>query len=291
MHDTHPLPGTDIVVAGIRLHVTRHGRAGGALPALFVHGLLTSGYLWHDVMRDVGRSRLTIAADLVGLGRSERPAAGRYDLPAQAELLLGLLDEMELDRVAAVGHGLGAAVAVHLAALAPERVGALVLVDATLHADTWPPRALLPLLVPGLGELAVAGLRHLPGVAHALLSRGLGAELAESRLTTSEVAAYVAPMVGPDGPRGLLRFVRAVDLAAAEQALRIVAADAPPTLVLWGEQDNLHRPDYGRRVAEALPGAAWVPVSRAGHLLPQERPERVAEELTGFLADAVAPAP
>jgi pimeloyl-ACP methyl ester carboxylesterase len=70
--------------------------------------------------------------------------------------------------------------------------------------------------------------------------------------------------------------------------MNLVAVEPPPTLVLWGEQDVWHGPAYGRRVVADLPGALWVPVPDAGHLLPEDRPERVAEEVEGFLAEQVA---
>src|SRR4051812_37479786 len=152
MTDPHPLAGTDVIVSGVRLHVVTYG-SGAGLPVLLVHGVPTSSYLWRDVMRDLGQPRSsgghrTIAADLVGLGRSERPPAGRVDLAAQAEYLLALLDRLGHDRVVVAGHDLGGAVAVHLTALAPERVAGLVLVNAPVHADTWPVRSALPLLLP-----------------------------------------------------------------------------------------------------------------------------------------------
>jgi pimeloyl-ACP methyl ester carboxylesterase len=62
----------------------------------------------------------------------------------------------------------------------------------------------------------------------------------------------------------------------------LVGISPPPTLVLWGEDDALLSLEYGRRVATQL-RAAWVPIAGAGHLLARERPERVAEELAGFL--------
>ncbi|GAC1323599.1 MAG: alpha/beta hydrolase [Mycobacteriales bacterium] len=285
MRDAHPLPGADVVVDGTRLHVVTHGRPEG-LPILLVHGLPTSSYLWRDVMRDLGHDHRTIAADLIGLGASERPAYHRYDLGSQALLLLALLDQLRLDRVVIVGHDLGGGVAVHLAALAPERVAGLVLVDAPVHADVWPVPPVLPMLAPGLGAAYVAGLRRAPALAGAVLARSLGATgTSPGRLEPRELAHYLAPLLSAAGGRGLLRLVRAVDMSAVEASWQLVRTAPPPVLVLWGEHDRLHSPAYGRRVVGELAGASWVPVAEAGHLLPQERPERVAEELAGFVAE------
>ncbi|MDQ6650612.1 MAG: alpha/beta fold hydrolase [Actinomycetota bacterium] len=286
MRDPHPLPGADVVVEGTRLHVVGHGRQQGP-PVLLLHGLPTSSYLWRDVMRDLEHDHRTVAPDLVGLGASERPAHRRYDLSSQALLLLALLDELRLPRVAVVGHDLGGSIAVHMAALAPDRVAALVLVDAPVHADVWPVPPVLPLLAPGLGEAYAAGLRLAPALARAVLARGLGAGgTGAGALEPRELDHYLSPLLTPAGSRGLLRLARAVDLVSVEAAWQLVRQAPPPALVLWGEGDRLHSTAYGRRVAGELPGASWVPVADAGHLLPQQRPERVAEELAAFLADA-----
>lgn len=286
MRDPHPLPGTDHVVHGVRLHVVGHGRARpGAVPLVLLHGLPTSSYLWRDVMRDLEHDVRTIAPDLVGLGRSERPRGrdrSRLTLATQAARVLALLDALGLDRVAVAGHDLGGAVAVHLTALAPERVAGLVLVDAPVHADLWPPAPVLPLLVPGVGEAWVGALQRAPALAARVLRRALGAP------ADRELRHYVEPLLAPGAAAGLLRLVRAVDPAAAEAALRLVCAGPPPALVLWGERDRLFSPAYGRRLAGEL-GASWVPVGEAGHLLPQERPQRVAEEIAAFLAELPAP--
>ena len=44
---------------------------------------------------------------------------------------------------------------------------------------------------------------------------------------------------------------------------------------------------YGRRLAAEAPGAVWVPVAGGGHLLPEQCPERVAEEVAAFVGEAV----
>lgn len=288
MRDAHPLPGADVVVVGVdgtplRLHLVSHGGAGGT-PVLLLHGVPTSSYLWRDVVRDLGHERRCLAPDLVGTGASERPATRRpYALDAQARALLRLLDEQGVERVTVVGHNLGGSIAVHLAAFAPERVSGLVLLAAPVHADVWPVPPALPLLVPGLGELEARLARWAPGLAHRALARALGTDLSDR-----EAACYLRPLRDPAGAAGLVALVRSADLRAVEASLRIVRADPPPALVLWGERDRVLSTAYGRRLTGELPGAAWVPVAEAGHLLPQERPERVAEEIAAFVADLPA---
>ncbi len=284
MRDDHPLPGTDHVVDGVRLHVVHHG-TGDGVPLLLLHGMPTSAYLWRDVQRDLEHSHRTYAPDLLGLGCSERPSAGRYDFGSQAALLLAFADDLGLDRFAVAGHDIGGGVAVHLTALAPDRVAALILLDTPLHADVWPVPAVRALAAPILGEAQTAALRLLPGLGPRYLAGQLARGLRATELSAKSLAQYADPLLSPDGARGLLALIRAFDPAAVESAFGLVRVEPPPSLVLWGDSDAWFSPAVGRRVAGDLGDASYVEVTDAGHFLPEDRPERVAEEIAGFLAE------
>jgi len=290
-----PLAGTDRVVDGVRLHVVVHGQLGGRpgegrVPVLLLHGMSGTSAQWRGVQRDLAHHAQTVAPDLAGLGRSER-ARGRLDPASQARLLRTLLDDLGAERVVVAGHGIGGAVAVHLAVLDPDRVAGLVLMSTAMHADVWPPAVLLPLLVPGARTVGPALLRRAPRVAAALVGRALGptgrTDGTEAAQTAQpdEVDAYLDVLHSPASTRGLRDVAAAVDMVGVEAAWDVLRAGPPPTLVLWGEEDTTYRLPYGRRVAGELGGTALVPVVGAGHQLPRQRPERVAEEIAGFAAE------
>lgn len=279
----------DHVVDGIRLRVTTWGSRGDGLSGsavLLLHGFPTSSRLWRDVAPEMCRASdddlFVVAPDLVQLGDSERTGR-RIDLATQAKLVSGLLSTLGVSQVVAVGHGLGGAVAVHLAALDPERVGGLALLDSPLHAEAWPVAGALPMLVPGVRAVCARALPLLPQLAQRVLAAAVGR--GSDALAERPLDRHVAALRAPGAARGLVHFATAVDMVAVEAAWNIVRAAPPPALVMWGAEDRVHSLSYGRRVAAELPSAAWVPVAGAGHLLPEERPERVAEELVAFHAE------
>jgi pimeloyl-ACP methyl ester carboxylesterase len=57
-----------------------------------------------------------------------------------------------------------------------------------------------------------------------------------------------------------------------------------PTLVLWGEADGIVTPDYGQKLATALPNARFERIAQAGHYPQVERPDAVADAITAFAA-------
>ena len=249
MHDSHALPGADVVAGRLRWHVVTHGHAAdGRAPLLLLHGLApASSIVWHDVARDLEHTELCRLPDLPGLGATERPAEGRPGLRLDrvAARLVELLDELHHGQVVLGGHGIGGAVAVHLAAGSPERVRALVLCSSPLGTTAWPPLRLAPVLVPGVGGVVRRALRV---------------------------------------PTAVRELGRAVDMESAAAAWRLVCADPPPTLVLWGADAVAPPPAHGRALATESRGT-FVQISDAGDLVPWERPERVAEEISGFVSD------
>lgn len=284
MRDDHALPGTDHVVDGVRLHVVHHG-SGNGLPVLLLHGMPTSSYLWRDVQRDLGHGHRTYAPDLVGLGCSERPASARYGFGAQAALLLALADDLGLDRFAVAGHDVGGGVAAHLTALARERVAAFVVLDAPLYAELWPIPIVRAMGAPLAGEVQTAALRLVPGAGARVLGTLLHRGLRATALSGKALDHYVAPLLSGDGSRGMLSLIRAFDPEATEAAFALVRSDPPPSLVLWASDDVWFSTAVGRRVAADLPGSSYVEIADAGHFLPEDRPERVAEEIAAFLGE------
>lgn len=283
--DLHPLPGSEMLVPGVtgeplRMHVAQHGRGGGGLPLLMLAEPPATSYLWRDVARDLERDWRSFMPDLVGTGASERPPVRRaYAIDAQANALAGLLDVLGLTRVAVVASGLAGAVAVELAARLPERIAALALIGAVVHGDAWPTAGVLPLLPVGPGEAIFTTLRGRGETSprgRRRVARLLGTE------PGVDLDRYVAPLRSRDGARAMLRVLRSVDMQVLARSRELVGISPPPTLVLWGENDALLSVDYGRRVAAQF-DATWVPIAGAGHLLARDRPERVAEELAGFL--------
>ncbi len=116
---------------------------GRGRPVFFLHGWVGSWRYWIPTMQAVSVSFRAYAIDLWGFGDSAKPAY-RYPLEQQVSLLAGFMYQMGLARVALVGHGLGAVVAVLFARQFPEFVDRVMavalpldktLVDTRLRTD------------------------------------------------------------------------------------------------------------------------------------------------------------
>jgi 3-oxoadipate enol-lactonase len=116
----------EITVDGVRLAC--HVRGAPDAPALvLLHGLGGQASTWDTVGAEFARSHRVLAIDLRGHGDSDRP--GVYSFELMRDDVLGVLDQLDLDRVNLLGHSMGGTVAYLIAEQEPGRIGRLILED------------------------------------------------------------------------------------------------------------------------------------------------------------------
>jgi 2-hydroxymuconate-semialdehyde hydrolase len=272
---TEPLPGESRPIDGVGVYRVVHG---AGRPIVLLHGIPTSSYLWRNVQRALGDRYQTIAPDLIGLGQSGRPGDHSWALDEQAELLAGLLDQLELDQVVLVAHDIGGAVAHHFVARYPQRVSAQVIMNAVAFAESWPVPLVKTMRLPLLGDLASA----VPS--KPLLRREMKRGVYHPNRIDGELFEhYYRPLSTMTGRRAFLRFIRGMDPDAAEADLRATSERPIPRLILWGERDVFQPIHYGERLHELWQDSTLVPIGQAGHFLQEDRPDKIAAEIAAFL--------
>jgi pimeloyl-ACP methyl ester carboxylesterase len=132
----------------LSLHVDDggEGEAGrdGELPVVFLHSLAGTSRQWLPQLEHLRRSRRALALDLPGHGRSSAPESVR--IPALADAVGRVLDELGIDRSVLVGHSAGAAVAIALAGRRANQVAGLLLLDPVGDQRRVPPDEMEPFL-------------------------------------------------------------------------------------------------------------------------------------------------
>lgn len=134
--------------------VIHYESIGRGRPVLFLHTWVGSWRYWVPSLQAVAVSHSAYALDFFGFGGSARGAA-QYSMESQAALVGAFLDEMGIDRIALVGHGLGGLVGLHFAGIHPQRVARMLVTGLSLEAGmrtdkllSLTPDELLGLLAP-----------------------------------------------------------------------------------------------------------------------------------------------
>jgi pyruvate dehydrogenase E2 component (dihydrolipoamide acetyltransferase) len=236
---------------------------------VFVHGFGGDLENWGFTAEPLADGRRTVVFDLPGHGDSVKAVEGEDPLATLRAALLGLLDGLELERADLVGHSLGGALALALAAEHPERVRSLTLVDPV-----------------GLGEEIDAG--YLRGFVAARTRRELKPVVAmlfaDESLVSRKLLDGLLKAKRMDGVQETLGRIADAVLDGDRQALdlrRALAEVSVPVLVLWGAQDRI----VPAAQAEGLEGAdVEVEVlAQAGHSPHMEAAKEVNARLERFL--------
>lgn len=244
---------------------------------VFVHGNPGSARDWHELTESatqaVGR---VYAPTLPGFAHAPTPAGFDISVAGYADWLGERLRERRIDRAHLVMHDFGGAFGLAWAAMHPERVASVTLIDTgVMPGYRWHTLARL-WRTPIAGELF-----------NALTTRGGFARLMRLRQPRPLSRAAVEQLYGdfpPAARRTALRLYRATDAAQLAGPLPGFAEAEPPTLVIWGAHDPYLPVRYAARQRETFPNAEVHVLSNSGHWPHHDDPETVASLLYEFLA-------
>lgn len=270
-----PRPGQGIILGGRRVEVFDEGEGP---VVLLIHGLFGNMLNFSRLIPLLGGHRV-LAFDRPGAGRSDPAPEGGQTLAAQAALAAEVLEAAGGRPAIVVGHSLGGAVALQLAADRPDLVAGLVTLGGL--ARPIDPRVVT----------APAALGRTPPLREAL-ARGATLPLM-SVVGPVILCMSFTPEALPPGfmiwgggmlagqPRavsGALRDLDVIDRGIGTLQPRLQRLRMPLT-ILQGTGDRVVRPDHGRHLKSRVPHAALRMVRGASHMLPVMHPALVARAI------------
>lgn len=258
---------------GLRMSYEVHG--SGPRTLVYMHGVLLDADLNRDLARRLAaRGHRVVLLDMPGHGRSDRPLRAqdhRFDL--YAEQVIALLDHLGVDDAVIGGVSLGANTTLSVAAVAPERVRAMVVEMPVLERGTvFAVGVFMPLLL--ASRYAGAWLRPLSLLVGSLPKTGFGA--------LDSVVQVLARH-----PRETAAVLHGLFFGPTAPTLEQRQACTIPTLVVGHEYDLLHPMDDAEALAGELPNAELVKAITMLEL--RLRPERLVTRIDAFLRRAWAP--
>lgn len=238
----------------------RYYDVGSGPTLVLIHGIGGDADDWSFCLDALAASHRVIALDLPGFGRSDKPLID-YTIAGFVEVL---------DRFLLVGHSLGGWIAATFALQAPQKLHKLVLVDA---AGVWGETTKLPV------DLHVSTLAHMRDIFRHLFY--------DQRFATDALIemAYRQHLQRNDGYtiHSVLEHLRGgrerLDEDERIGQLRV------PTLIVWGEEDEMIPLAIGRRIHQLVPASQLEVLPRCGHLPNLEKPSELVRCLLEFAAE------
>ena len=274
-----------IPIDGIEVHYKNMDGTGPAI--ILLHGFGASVFSWREVMQPLSELGPVYAYDRPGFGLTERPLPGDwegenpYSLDGQVNMLGDFLDANQISEAILVGNSAGGTVATAFALQHPERVRALVAVDAAIYQNE----------------------KQTPGWIHWLLStpqaqrigpffmrsiRDWGAEMISTawhdpgKIPAGVMEGYTKPLQAQDWDKGLYEVLKAReanDLAARLGGLKI------PVLVITGDDDRIVPTQSSIQLADAIPDARLAILPACGHVPQEECPDSFLNAMIPFLTE------
>jgi pimeloyl-ACP methyl ester carboxylesterase len=276
-------------------HVSIHGhdmayRMEGSGPVLLLlHGIAGSSRTWRDVIPRLTDRFTVLAPDLTGHGQSEKPV-GDYSLGAFASGIRDLLEVLGIDRATVIGQSFGGGVAMQFVYQYPEQCERLVLVNSgglgrevnwilrlmALPASEYVMPVLFPSFVRDWGD----------GLFRMINDRGIRL----GRIT--EMWSAYASLAESDNRRAFARTIKSVIDPGGQTVSamdRLYLSSSMPTLIIWGDRDDIIPVSHAYAAHQAIPGSRLVVIEGVGHFPQIEAPEQFVDALVDFI-DTTEPA-
>jgi pimeloyl-ACP methyl ester carboxylesterase len=266
--------------SGLRVRVVERGDSSSP-PVVLIPGWGCSVYTYNRNMPALADAGFrVIAVDLKGHGLSDKPlASDEYTIESLIEHLRDILDALELDCPALVGHSLGGSLIYHFASRYPERALCLGMLSP-VGLKGVPLMRLYRFLTPAALTPLIRKIKPRVIVTLALM-RVYGKR---AHFTQRDVEEYLAPSQFPNFALAMRELLHNYDWNAANR--RQLARVDLPAAGAWGTLDHM-MPDDGMGIYLSLvPQVVLRAITDAGHIITEETPDEVNEMLIALLRRA-----
>ncbi len=234
---------------------------GEGVAVALVHGLALDARMWDEQMPALTDVARVVRYDARGFGRSTRDADTAY---SHADDLWRLLDHLGVDTAVLVGLSMGGRTVLEATLTAPERVQALVLLDAVLDGVAWDPGS-------RRGMRAVNEALHVGGLDQAKAA-WLSHDFFVPAQRKPDVARRLAEMVADYSG---VNWTSADPQSGHPDTFDLLETVAVPTTVVCGELDVPCFHEMADVLADRIPAARKVAIPDAGHMVNMEAPETI----------------
>jgi len=270
---------------GVRIHLAEWWGEGSTV--LCVHGLTANCRCWDTIAEALSPGHRVLAMDLRGRGLSEKPSTG-YSIDHHCRDIRSLLDDLGLEKIALMGHSLGAYLSLVFAAQNPDRVERLILVDGGGKLSEEQMVKVFAGIKPSLdrlGQIFPSFEAYLDVMKQAPFLRPWSRAFEiYYRHEIEEVDGGVRSRVRPEPIQEERENLGKVDIARFYRQVRCPVLILRATEGLLVRDDILLPEDALNRMVEEIPSAKRVDVEGANHYMVVFQPNRTRDRaLRDFL--------
>ena len=255
--------------------------AGEGDPILCLHGEPSWSFLYRKMMPDLSKVGRVVCPDLIGFGRSDKPAKKEdYTYALHHDALVAFIEALDLRRITLVCQDWGGLLGLPIATELEERFARLVIMNTGLPTgEDKPTDAFLK------WREAASKMEDMP--VGKILQRSTVTELPDE-----VIAGYEAPFPDASYKAGAHQFPLLVPISPDMDAAKPIRAAREkfktwdkPTLLLFSDEDPVTR-GGDRFLRKLIPAAQKEPeitIEGGGHFLQEDKAEEIAQYITLFI--------
>jgi pimeloyl-ACP methyl ester carboxylesterase len=255
---------------------------GQGRPVILIHGFGGSMWQWEHQQQPLSAEFRLITPDLVGSGLSTKPEI-EYRPEQMLEYFIGFMDGLRIRQATLVGNSMGAGLAIGMALTYPDRVSQLVLIDglpANVRERLTSPSIKRALDTAAPSWLASFGNWLFGGV---MIESVLKEIVHDPALLTPAVIERSNRNRQRPGVIPPLMTVRGTLPLWESGFAKRIGDIRHPTLILWGEEDQVFPLPAGEELQRTIKSSALVRIPNAGHIPQWERPDLANRAMIEFL--------
>ena len=264
-------------ILGMQVHYRDQGVQSDSVPLILLHGMSSSLNTWDSVVFNLVNHRRVISLDLPGFGLTGPSPENTYNFDYYNKFIDSFTRRLQLTKFTLVGNSMGGSIAWNYALFNPAVVDKLVLIDAA----GYPKRGESGSLGFKIASTPVLNNILLFATPKALVRKSLETiYFDQSRVTDAQVERF-HDMAIREGNRAaaLLIFKGSFGTFQFKGKIKEIKT---PTLVLWGEKDNLISVENAYQFNQDIKGSKLEVYPNVGHVPMEEIPERVAKSILDF---------
>jgi acyl-CoA synthetase (AMP-forming)/AMP-acid ligase II/pimeloyl-ACP methyl ester carboxylesterase len=284
--ELYPFESRYLSIDGLRYHYLDEGQGP---PVVMVHGNPTWSFYYRDLIKALRPRYRVIAPDHIGMGLSEKPDDSRYLYSAARHLedLTRLVDHLGLPPFTLVGHDWGGIIGTAYAALHPERISGMVMMNTA--GFNWPLTKRLPLAL-RLARIPLASALFIRGLN--VFARGAVVMGVKRGRMRAEVAEGLLHPYGTWADRiSVHRFVQDIPVRPGDRGYdlgllmesRLKLLRDVPKLFCWGMKDFVFCSRFLAEWLRHFPDADVHRFEDAGHYVLEDAAAEIIPLVGSFL--------
>jgi pimeloyl-ACP methyl ester carboxylesterase len=253
----------------------RYGNVGKGPAVVLVHGTPWSPFNLRHIINGLSQEFTVYYFDLLGYGQSDK-GEGDVSLGVQNQVLEELIDHWEIDCPSIVGHDFGGATILRNHLIDHRDFKKIVLIDPVAISPWGSPF----FLHVRKHEEAFAGV---PDYIHEAIVRAYIGTALFKDIEQTTLDSTISPWIGAKGKRAFYRQIAQADSRFTDEVQQLYGNITAPVLILWGAEDAWIPVDRAQILRRSIPGSQFKTIPDSGHLVIEEQPEQLIQEILKFL--------